>query len=1038
MHEPRRVSGERPAARPPRPRPGASPDRVPPPPWAIGCFLVSGAAGLIYEIVWSKQLTYLLGSSLQSVAMVAAAFLGGLALGARLLGTRLARGRDPARRYAQLELAVAVAGVALLPLLRSLDTPVGQLYRALGGESAAFAGARLVLLFALLVPPAALMGATLPVLVARCERGAIGAGLAWLYAVNTLGAVAGSLLAGFLLMPRLGLLGATVVAAALNLLASLTAFVFAARDAGRIAQAPMLVTTAAAPPLLAPQARLGLGVLFAASGFAALALQLAWVRLYGLVLGSSVYSFAAVLGVYLTGIALGSAAIAPLLARGASVRWFAALQLGIAASAAWGMHGYVALPRAMLDLGEKTGASWSGLLVAQLGLVLPVLVVPCALLGAVFPLAARLLQAGGSGAATGSAYALNTFGTIAGSLLSGFVLLPALGVEGVVRLAVALSLVSGLASLLLPGVARPRLAASAGLGALALAAALAAVTAPRWDPVLMSLGTYRPFHARNVLASFRAAGGVGDPTREVAAAQRVLFYREGINASVLVATDLEGRRRWLRVGGKIDASTGDMLTQVMLGLLPAAMCDSGARTLVVGHGSGFTAAAALAGGAGRTDIVELEPAVIAGSRLFHESGGDPLDDPRVTLHLEDARTLLAHGGGRYGLVISEPSNPWIAGVNNLFTVDFYRRVRARLAPDGVFCQWIQLYELSPATFHSLLGAFLEVFPDAHLFCLWRSFDVLLIAAPPGRELPLERLQTAGARRELAIARLTDAGQVASFYVGSGATLRALVRGAERNTDDRPIVEYRAPRDLIEVGRGLGSQHPLVLGELSRVVVPPAGGPLAGWPRELQLEWRARERLAGADDAAALAVYEELRAAGRLELAAHLAVERKQDLERAHLAALAAEARRATDAGDPAAARSALEEQVANGVSEWGVWLPLAQLRRQAGDVAGSGAAAEHALALPGGEPAARLEALLLAGMAAQAGHRTARAFECFRAAQALAPRDPRGYDYEARVRFAAHDVEGARAVVTRGLAAVPGDPALTQALQALTQAASRR
>jgi spermidine synthase len=1031
------VSGGRPAARPPRSRPGSAPDRALPPLWAIGCFLVSGAAGLIYEIVWSKQLTYLLGSSLQSVAMVTAAFLGGLALGARLLGTPLARGRDPALRYAQLELAVALAGVALLPLLRSLDAPVGQLYRALGGESAAFAGARLVLLFGLLVPPAALMGATLPVLVARCERGAIGAGLAWLYAVNTLGAVAGSLLAGFLLMPRLGLGGATVVAAALNLFASLTAFVFAARDAGGRAPVPAPVPTAV-PPLLAPPARFGLGVLFAASGFAALALQLAWVRLYGLVLGSSVYSFAAVLGVYLAGIALGSAACAPLLTRFGAVPAFAALQLGIAASAAVGMHGYAGLPRAMLEIGERSGASWTSLLLAQLGLVLPVLLVPCVLLGAVFPLAARLLQAGGSGAATGSAYALNTLGTIAGSLLSGFVLLPALGVEGVVRLAVALSLGSGLASLLLPGVRRPRLAASAGLGALALAAVVAAITAPRWDPVLMSLGTYRPFHARNLLASFQAAGGVGDPTRELAAAQRVLFYREGINASVLVASDLEGSRRWLRVGGKIDASTGDMLTQVMLGLLPAAMCDSGARTLVVGHGSGFTAAAALIGGAGRTDIVELEPAVIAGSRLFHESGGDPLDDPRVTLHLEDARTLLAHGGGRYGLVISEPSNPWIAGVNNLFTVDFYRRVRARLADDGVFCQWIQLYELSPGTFHSLLAAFLEVFPNAHLFCLWRSFDVLLIAAPPGRELPLARLRTAGARRELGIARLTDAGQVASFYVGSGAALRALVRGAERNTDDRPIVEYRAPRDLIEVGRGLGSEYPPVLGELSRAVVPPAGGPLAGWPRELELEWRARERLAGADDAAALAVYEELRDAGRLDLAARLAVERKQQLERTRLAALAAEVQRATAAGEPTTARKALEELAANGVNEWSVWLPLAQARRQAGDLAGSGVAAERALALPRAEPAARLEALLLAGMAAQAGHRTARAFECFRAAQALAPRDPRAYDYEARVRFAANDVEGARAVVTRGLAAAPGDPALTQALQALTRAASRR
>ena len=998
------------------------------PAWAVACFIASGAAGLIQEVVWSKQLSYLLGSSLHSVATVTAAFLGGLALGARVLGVRLARSGDPARRYALLELGVALLGVAILPFLRSLDAPVGALYRTLGGEGVPFALARLALLFAVLVPPAALMGATLPVLVARCERGSVGAGLAGLYAVNTLGAVAGSLLAGFLLMPSLGLLRTTFVAALLNLLAAGVAARFGTGPAPATGTPP---PPAAPAPLLTPGARRGLALLFACSGFAALALQLAWVRLYGLVLGSSVYSFASVLGVYLAGIALGSAAVAPLLSRLTTPAGFALLQLGIAASASAGMHAYAGLPRAMLELGERTGASWHGLLVAQLGLVVPVLALPCVLLGAAFPLATRLLQRDGGGAAAGSAYALNTLGTIAGSLVTGFFLLPVWGVQGVVRGSAALSLLVGLAALALPGTLR-----NAGVmviaGVLAAGAVGAALTIPRWDPVLMSLGTYRPFHAQNLMTSFRNAGGAGDPTREVAAAQRVLFYREGINASVLVATDLEGQRRWMRIGGKIDASTGDMLTQVMLGMLPAAMADSGARTLVVGQGSGFTAAAALATGAGRTDIVELEPAVVAGSRLFHEAGDDPLDDPRVTLHLEDARTRLAHGGGHYGLIISEPTNPWIAGVNNLFTVDFYRRVRARLDADGVFCQWIQLYELSPATFHSMLASFLEVFPDAHLFCLWRSYDVLLVAAPPGRQLPFDRLRTAAARHQLEIARLISPGQVAAFYVGSGATLRSLVRGAERNTDDRPIVEYRAPRDLIEVGRGLASHHPRVLDELARPVVMPAGGPLDGWPREVVLEWRARERLAGADAAAAGSALAELRAAGGGALADRLAREQAEHERRARLDALALEARARVAAGDAEGARLALEGLATQGAATAEDWLALAQARRERGDVTGSGDAARRALT--GLTGSRRVEGLLLAGMAAR---KPSEATRYFREAQALAPADARGYDYEARVRFAARDVAGARVVITRGLARVPGDASLMQALRAITQAAQR-
>src|SRR5215831_9341554 len=193
------------------------------PAWATGCFLASGAAGLLYELVWSKQLAYLLGSSLRSAAIVVAAFLAGLALGARCLGAPLARGAAPGRRYALLEAAVAVTGFAVLSVLRALDGPVGSLYRQLGGESLAFAFVRGGLLFAVLLVPAALMGATLPVLVARCERGTVGPGLAWLYAVNTLGAVAGSLLGGFVLMPGLGLGLTTLVAAALNLFAALWA-----------------------------------------------------------------------------------------------------------------------------------------------------------------------------------------------------------------------------------------------------------------------------------------------------------------------------------------------------------------------------------------------------------------------------------------------------------------------------------------------------------------------------------------------------------------------------------------------------------------------------------------------------------------------------------------------------------------------------------------------------------------------------------------------------------------------------------------------
>jgi spermidine synthase len=517
----------------------------------------------------------------------------------------------------------------------------------------------------------------------------------------------------------------------------------------------------------------------------------------------------------------------------------------------------------MLELGERAGTSWPALMRGELLLVLPWVGLPCVCLGAAFPLAARLLQRGDGGAAAGSAYAINTLGTIAGSLATGFVLLPALGVNGVLALAAALCAAVALGSLALQV---PRMApAMATLALLAGAVALAWST-PAWDPVLMSLGTYRPNSAIHLRQGFDAAGATGDPAVVMAAAQKTLFYREGINASVLVASDLQDRGRWMRVGGKIDASTGDMLTQVMLGVLPAAMADSGARTLIVGHGSGFTAAAALATGAGKTDIAELEPAVVEGSRFFHQPGTDPLDDPRVTLHLEDARTRLAHGGGSYQLIISEPTNPWIAGVNNLFTVDFYKLVRKRLASDGVFCQWIQMYELSPETFRSMLASFLSVFPDAHLFCLWRQSDVLVIAAPPGRGLSYARLHGSAVLAQLQQARMSSPDEIADFYLGSGAAVRSFVQGSALDTDDRPFVEYQAPRDLIAIGRGTSDLDGRLAAAFGRPLQPAAGGPLDAWPAGTVLTARARAQILAADADGAMRIFAQLRAMGAGDIA----------------------------------------------------------------------------------------------------------------------------------------------------------------------------
>jgi spermidine synthase len=843
------------------------------PAWGAVCFFGSGAAGLLYETVWSKQLSYLLGSSLHAVATVVAAFLAGLALGARLLGVPLARRGRPVRVYAALEIGVAVFGLLSLPLLRSLDPLVGHLYRSLGGEGPGFALVRFLLLFALLLPPAALMGATLPVLVGRFERSAVGPALARLYAVNTFGAVAGSILGGFCLMPWLGLLGTTVVAAIVNLAVAALAFTISRAERGEAdaaTEAAVIVAPGAPTELLAPGQRLIFTFLFGLSGFAALAFQISWVRLFSLLFGSSVYSFSAVLGIYLLGIAFGSAAIARFMDRVTGLAWFGWLALGLAFTGAVQMQAFSHLPDWVYGLAESAGASWPALFAGEVGLVLVLLLVPCALLGMAFPVAARLLQTNDGGHAAGFAYAVNTAGTIAGSLVAGFFLVPSWGVQGTQLAALLLSFAVGISCVALSWQRRQPRTQELGAALLALfATAGLATLAPSWDPSLMSAGSYRPIQATRIGQAAAILGGDGSTVWNATRREEVLYYREGINGSVLVGTDKSGER-WLRVGGKIDASTGDMETQVLVGLLPTALAKPNGRTLIVGLGSGFTAAAVLAAGAGPTEIVEIEPGVVEASRFFHQPGAHPLDDPRVQLVQGDARTHLAHGAGQYDLIVSEPTNPWIAGVNNLFTVDFYRRVRQRLQPDGVFCQWMQLYELSPETFSSMVAAFIEVFPQGQLFAVWRSVDVVLIAVPADRRFGLDRLNNPAARALLSKARLTSPEGLAAYWAGPLSALKPITQDATSNRDDRPFVEYRAPRDLVAVGRSSPIAHADVRKLLPFVEAWPEGPLFSAWSTKSRwYEARTRGLVEQGEEPRAQLAVQGARAAGETELADRL-------------------------------------------------------------------------------------------------------------------------------------------------------------------------
>jgi spermidine synthase/Flp pilus assembly protein TadD len=772
---------------------------------------------------------------------------------------------------------------------------------------------------------------------------------------------------------------------------------------------------------IAGRTRLALGICFGLSGFAALAFQIAWVRLFGLMFGSSVYSFAAVLGVYLFGLGLGSALVEPLMRRGVTVAHFARLQLGLALVTAAELQLFPRLPEWMYALGERSGAQWSSLLMGELGLAALVLLVPCMILGALFPIATRLLQRADGGHAAGFAYAVNTAGTIAGSLAAGFLLVPRLGPQGTHVVAVVLCVALGVTALLLARARREpvRLADPFALTALA-GAALCLGVAPRWDPSLMSAGAFRPSQANQIKTAAEYLGGAGPTVWRATRAEHVLFYREGVNGSVLVGSNPEDGVRWLRVGGKVDASTGeDMATQVLLGLVPAALADSGAHALVIGLGSGTTAAGVLAAGAGRTDVVEIESAVVEASRFFHPAGRHPLDDPRAHLVVGDARTYLAHARQRYGLIVSEPSNPWIAGVNNLFTVDFYRLARSRLAPGGVFCQWMQLYEVSPETFASMVGSFLDVFPEGQVFAVWRAVDVLLVAVTPERPLSLARLGSPEARRLLASANIPSPEAIAGYYAGPFSLLRPVTLHAPLNRDDRPIVEYRAPRDLIAVGRAMQTAHPAVRALVPFVTDVTPGPMFADWSREVWVEQRVERLISQREETHAQAFAAAMRASGRgdeatgIERRIEAGARRARGLDEVALASnLIASGRK--DEG-----RQALERAVRLDPDNANTWAMLADRRRLAGELS----AAESCLTRvgAGADSVTRAVGASTAAMIAIAREKPLLAAQLFAEARRWNGHLAKYYLYEAQMRAQGGDTATARAVLRQALSVFPGE-----------------
>ncbi|HZE60471.1 MAG TPA: hypothetical protein VE085_07945 [Burkholderiales bacterium] len=742
-------------------------------------FTASGFAGLIYESIWTQYLKLFLGHAAYAQSLVLVVFMGGMAAGAAWCGRRSVRMANPLMAYAAVEALVGLAALVFhAAFVGATDWSYESLLPALGNEGLALA-AKLGLSCLLILPQSVLLGATFPLMSAGLVRAApraAGESLAMLYFTNSLGAAAGVLTSGFVLVAAFGLPGTLRVAGAMNLAIALVVALLARPLHDR------------ALPAQRVDGR-GVGLLLSVAFFTGLAsfvYEVSWIRMLSLVLGASTHAFEVMLAAFIFGLALGGLAVrrridalrepAQLLAR-------VQIAMGLAALASLPLYDYTfSLMEALMHALARSDTGYrlfnaSGALIAAL-IMLPASF--CA--GMTLPLiTAALLRRGRGEAAIGQVYAANTLGAIVGVLATVHIGLPVLGLKGSL---VVGALIDATLGFVLLAFLSEKYRVAAGATVMVFVATTLGV---ELDANKMTAGVFR----HGDLASSRDA--------------TVLFNKDGKTATVHLVKYPEATS--LRTNGKSDGSINldrdgargsDEITMVLTGALPLALKPDARSVAVIGIGTGLTMHTVLQSlDIERVDTIEIEPAMAEAARGFAPRNSGAFADPRGTIVIDDAKSFFSTHGRRYDIVISEPSNPWVSGVAGLFTREFYRRVRPHLNPGGLLVQWFQLYEIDPALVSTVLRALGEEFPHYAIYAA-SDHDFLIFASDaPLPQAPQARVfEQPGLAKELWTIHVLNAGDLDARYIGSRATLEPLFAsyGLPPNSDYFPVLDLNAARE----------------------------------------------------------------------------------------------------------------------------------------------------------------------------------------------------------------------------------------------------
>ena len=796
-------------------------------------FALSGAAGLIYEVVWVRQFTHILGASTYAVTTILGTFMAGLGLGSWLLGRRADSLSLSAlsRTYIALETGIGVYTLLLPKFLDVAETAYVTFYRLSDPNTLLFNGLKLVLAFLLLIIPTTLIGGTLPVLsryIIR-SRHTISASISKLYAVNTFGAILGTICTGYILLPRLGIQATTMVAVCANFAVagifwvttrsapSSLSFIQTSRTPGD-AKAK---TTWAQKAVLAG---------FFLSGISAMFYEVAWTRTLSMILGTTTFAFTTMLATFLTGIALGSALYGVIRKIVSGVNLFLALQAVVMISVLFTIPLFEKLPLIFILLEDVWIDSWLDMQFLRFFMAAAIMLVPTLAMGALLPVVSQIFikKTNHLGKRLGKAFGLNTLGNVIGAIVAGLFLVPAIGMQKTIMLGAGLNLIGSLCVILSQhrvSLARRQLA----IATACVSFFLVNWMIEPWAPRVMNSGVYvYASRYENMLDRYEKASSKQNALPDMAhwdvlefamKQYDLLYYDTGITATVAVMQESDGTR-FLTVDGKTDASTGgksDMKTQVMIGQLPLLYHKDPDKVLVVGLGSGVTAGSVLTHDVRVVDCAEISPSVVKASQLFSDFNHNALDDQRLKVIARDARNMLLTSEVRYDAIISQPSNPWIRGESDLFSLEWYKIVKAHLQRDGLFVQWAPSYLTSGRSLKVIVHTLRSVFP--HL-TVWTSGSVgdLIFVAKKGGPLHidyksfLKRVEKSTVRSDIERLGLVPAILPFELFVMNEKELSEylyadLEKPLQRNTDNLLITEFSMPKQLTQRNKPNGFIDP---------------------------------------------------------------------------------------------------------------------------------------------------------------------------------------------------------------------------------------